>query len=248
MKIKLGSQEVEVPVIVIVIVVVIAVIMANRWINTDNKKTAAPKPAAVPAPLSEPAPLIGEVTRTIWLDPNREYEESAFFIGDQEIARFKSSGNKVFDMTGKIPDGVVKFNNQTEETYGEENYVNNKRNGKYREYYVSNNQLRKEAYYLDGELKSLTEYFIDGKKRMEFDYNDALFTVTAVENGVGKVYNRNGSLKYEWSLTNRQRGGFNRSYNIAGELVAENTFDEFGNKTNSWLKPREEEEVPVTAP
>jgi antitoxin component YwqK of YwqJK toxin-antitoxin module len=249
MEIKIGSRILNVPLAAIVVIVIVLVVMTNWWLGKDkkplSKETRIQEEPAVE--VLQPV-LEGEVSRQTWLDPNREYEESVFYIQEHEIARFKNSGNKIFDFTGQIPDGPVKFKNQTDKTYGEEKYVNNKRNGAYNEYFMENGKIKKEAYYLDGELKTMKEYFPDGVLRMQMNYEDALFGVISIEVGAGKVYTRTGSLKYEWSLTNRGRGGFNRSYNIAGEMVAENHFDEFGTIVKAWKKPPQIEAEGPAAP
>ena len=224
----------------------IVMIIINQWMsrqaNTPDVQkhlTSQSRPVdQVPSHVVQ-QPVYENVVRKTWFDPNREFYESAFFAGDEEIAHFKSLGEDIYDVTGKIPDGKITFTNITESTYGDEHYRDGKRNGTYREYY-KNEQLKREAYYFDGTLVTNKEYFFDGTLRMEQDFSDAMSITENREVGVGKIYYRNGKIMYEYHLTNKSQGGFNRSYDRNGVIVAENSFDQNGDLIRSYKKENNE--------
>ena len=68
------------------------------------------------------------VRRTI-LDPGRKYAINRFLVKGKEVARFKSTGEKITEFKGQIPDGKVDFVNDTEKTYGVEYFRGNFRHG-----------------------------------------------------------------------------------------------------------------------
>lgn len=190
----------------------------------------------------------GEVTRRANLDPNRGYWENVFFIKGEEIARFKNVEENIFDMKGAIPDGVVRFENVTAKTYGEEYYQEGKRHGLYREYYEKG-ELKREAVYGQGKLLMNKEYFIDGKLRMDEDFHDALMFVKNKEIGTGKVYYRNGVMMHEWHLTNMDENRYDKSYNIAGEMVEMNLYDREGKIIKTIKKsPKDSQETDIKPP
>ncbi|MBF0384649.1 MAG: hypothetical protein HQL27_02135 [Candidatus Omnitrophica bacterium] len=168
-----------------------------------------------------------EITEKIWLDPNHQFSEKVFYSGKDEIARLKSSGEEVLEIEGKIPDGRVAFTNITTGTSGEEFYLDNKRSGDYREFYP-NGQLKRKAQYSFGRLLDDEDFFNDGTTKMKRDFRDRLVMSDNAEAGEGKMYFRDGKLMYEWSITNTNRGGYARSYNIAGELTQEKIYNEKG--------------------
>lgn len=174
----------------------------------------------------------GPVLCQVMLDPNRQYSESVFFIKGVEIARYKTAKEKIYDLSGTIPDGEVRFVNFTTNTRGTEHYRDNQRHGDYEEYYAEG-PLKRIATYSKGKLKTVKDYFIDGKVRMEQDLQDAMYITDNDEVGIGKIYYRNGNLMYEWSLTNAGQGGFNKSYDRDGGLVEANYFDSNGIKTET---------------
>lgn len=226
-------------------VFVLFIFLVGRWIDQQiNNMSPAPElkvqSGIIPQPAALPPKPFENIIRKIQMDPSREYYESVFFSGDQEMARFKNLGEKVYDVSGKIPDGVVKFENITDNTSGTESYIDGKRDGLYQERY-SDGQMKREAEYRRGDLVSSKEYFVDGILRMEEDLSDALMIIgesQVKEIGVGKVYSRKGELIYEWHFTNKEQGGYNRSYNRDGELVAENIFDRNGVLIKNYLKAR----------
>ena len=63
---------------------------------------------------------------------------------------------------------------------------------------------------------------------MELNYEDALDWGDEQEVGVGKVYNKDGTLKYEWNLTTKNSTGFKKSYNRYGQLVREVRYNSSG--------------------
>ena len=72
------------------------------------------------------------------------------------------------------------------------------------------------------------EYYNDGGIRLEVNYEDAREQTDNKERGAGRVYYRDGTIKYEWNLTNSEKIGFKKSYNQDGELRAAFYFDEHG--------------------
>ncbi len=208
----------------------VAVFFINQWFDNvlkDTEKKVERQNVVAPAPETK---ILKPVTRTTYLDPNRVYYENVFFMDEQEIARFKNSGEKRFDFTGEIPDGKVKFTNTFDGSFGEERYLNNERNGPFTEYY-SGGELKREAKYRDGKVLSSKEYFIDGKVKLEQNFEDALISAENKEVGTGKAYYRDGTLMYEWNITNRTDLRYARSYNIKGKLVEEKQFDALGKLT-----------------
>ena len=172
----------------------------------------------------------GEVLRYQKLEPNRTFAESRFLLNKKEIASFRSKGEKVYDVRGEIPDGKVRFINESTHTKGEEMYRYGRRNGRYLEYY-DNGQLYREAQYYKGKLMLNKVYFYDGHLRMEEDRRDALIAVNDREAGKGKVYARDGTLMYEWELTNALNGGYKMSYDKKGDLVEIKYYNTLGKLT-----------------
>jgi len=223
--------------VIIFIAVIIGLVMFNKWLQqkTDDivaRPINAPTIKPLPSPsqtekIAQPKKRRGEVTKKTRLAPERTYEISVFYQEGEEIARHKVSGRMVYDQTGEIPDGRVKFTNESNETYGAEFYRDGERHGPAKTYYKEG-QLERETDYLYGRLMTSKEYYIDGIARMEEDYNDARERKGKGEVGTGKVYFRDGTIKYEWHLTNSDPIGFNKSYNRNGELVAEIYRDEYG--------------------
>ena len=229
--------------IIIFVVLVTVVVMANRWLEKETGKIVSDSVEAPvvsqKAPTEQKKPKIkrtGEVIRKTRFSPDRKYKINVFYQGGGEIARYKTSRGKVYDQSGEIPDGKVKFMNKFDKTYGVEYYRNGKRHGPAKLYY-SNGQLRKEYDYYYEKLMTCTEYFHDGTVRMEEDYTNARDSRSEKEVGIGKVYSQDGTLKYEWFMTVTEPIGYKKSYNSRGDLVAEFYFDEFG-------QPIEKEEEP----
>ncbi len=219
---------------IIVFGLLLGLFLLNQWMLKGLEEV---KPIVPPVPIQQQAvkndvAKIGKVTDLIYLDANRTYSVNTISVDGQQVAQFKSTDDKIFDITGHIPEGKIKFTNQTDKTYGEERFRNDKRYGEYKEYYETG-QLKLEKVYESGEAKVVKQYYIDGILRMEEDFTDTLRGVDNKEVGAGKVYYRNGTLMYEWRLTNKDKGGYNKSYNKDGGLVAVNYFDEQGNRVEN---------------
>lgn len=161
------------------------------------------------------------------LSPGRDYVESVFYLDEKEIGRQKIIDEKVMESNGEIPEGRVDFVNEFKGTQGVEYYVRGQKDGPSKTYFTGG-QLNAEAYYRKGKLLRKKEYYNDGGIRLEINYEDARKDIDAKETGVGKVYYREGTLKYEWHLTNSEKIGFKKSYNQDGELRAAFYFDENG--------------------
>jgi len=207
----------------------------NEWIAKEfspNYQKAVYQPANG---LSSPEQTnihnqIKGVVRKMRLEPNRKFYESIFFAEGQEIARYKSEGEvfeTIYDLQGTIPDGKVDFVNESRGTYGQERYKDGKRHGMYEEFYREGGK-RKEIVYYQGNVNEIREYFIDGQVRMRVDYYDAVEVPGEKEVGRGKIYFRDGSLMYEWNLTNTDENRYKKSYNIKGDLVEVKTYDRQG--------------------
>ena len=217
---------------VLVGVVAAGIWVFNYWLMNnleDNQVLHAPRVRTVDAGTKQhqdSAPE-GDVIRKSRFEPNRQFMENIFFVNDKEIARFKSVGEKIYDIEGRIPDGTVKFSDLSHNSYGEEHYIGGQRHGWLREYY-ENGQMKKEAYYEYGRKMRNNEYFIDGTLRMEENFEDAMRYVEIPETGSGKTYYRDGTLMYEWDLTNMTKNRVTKAYNIKGELVEVRHFDQNG--------------------
>ena len=219
------------------IAVLVIIILSNLFSKSNKTEKSVPLSVAPIGPSSkEVSPASQDVNQNVVrkakLDPSRQYLLSFFYIDDQEIARIKSKDHVIYAMEGKIPDGPVHFTDETRQTYGEENFKDGKWEGWFREYY-KDGQLAKEIFFKNGAMMTVKEYFFDGTLRMEADYSDALFATKEKNKGMGKIYYRDGSLMYEWCLTNLDDRKFNRSFNTEGKLVEENIFNGNGELVES---------------
>jgi len=152
------------------------------------------------------------------------YTESIVLVDKKEVARYKSKDDKIFDKSGHIPDGKVKFVNEWENTYGFEHYRNGKREGAYIEF-DSNNHIKAEAEYKRGRLIKRKSYYHNKVLLMEEDYSTAQF-ISRFQSfgifkrvGIGKIYRLDGSLRYEWSVVDDSDEHYTKKYNKKGELV-----------------------------
>ena len=181
----------------------------------------------------------GKITRSSRLNPNRTYYDTIFFEDEIAFAQCKSTDHETYDCTQNIPDGPVEFVNKTKNTFGEEYYRNGKRDQSYKEYY-SDGQLRRESLYFLGTMKTNKEYFSDGIVSKQEDFQDALWIPENKnrETGSGKVYFRDGRLMYEWHLTNQSQGGYTKSYDYNGRLVAVSYFDQNGDLIEDFFKSK----------
>jgi len=237
MKKFLNKKTAWITAVVVFLFIILLIIIASYQMATevDEIKQSRIKKFQIPQitkiirklTLRKKKKVFSDVIRKARLDPGRKYSQSIFYEKDQEIARYKSYGDFIYDVKGKIPDAKVKFFDDNEKTYGEEQYKHGKRNGPYIEYY-SEGQLKREAFFLKGQARRDTIYYIDGTVRMDINLEDALIFSNDTEVGVGKVYYRDGTIKYEWNLTNTGEVRFKKAYNQNGELIAESYFDVFG--------------------
>ena len=169
-----------------------------------------------------------EVVRKTKLIRGSDYYEDVFYSGDQELARQKTANRKILEQNGEIPDGKIKFIDESEHTYGEEYYKNGRRQGPASAYY-EDGQLKIESYYKDGMMISSKEYYKNGTLRFEVNYEDARDDKKGdSEVGIGKLYFSNGTLRYEWDVTKSKKVGFKKAYNQNGELVYEAYYDADG--------------------
>jgi len=225
--------------IVIFIALIAGMIFLNNWIQgkvgeiVDNPINAPVVKLTPPEEMVVAAPKrrTGEVLKKTRLAPERTFERSIFYQGGEEIARHKVSkkGGIIYDHTGNIPNGKVKFINETNKTYGVEYYRDNVRHGPGRTKY-KDGQLKNESEYQYGKLKTRKEYYIDGVLKMEEDYNDAREFMDNRETGIGKVYWRDGKVQFEWYMVNSDPVGYIKTYNTKGTLTSAVYFDEFGNE------------------
>ena len=169
----------------------------------------------------------GKLTRSMQMDPGREFFMNVVFADGKEVARFKSDEEVIFDVEGDIPDGTIEFSNMTSGAYGVENFDGGKRTGLYKEYFASG-QLRFEKIYSYGKLLSLKEFYVSGDVRMTVDYSDALLLTDDDETGSGKIFFNDGVLMYEWHLTTRDPNRYKKMYNYRGDLVEIHHFDAAG--------------------
>ena len=216
---------------------VIGLVRLNRWIQaqvSDITEQPAPMAAVEPPPVEKTEiPKLkkrhGEVIRKTRLAPERTFERSIFYQGGEEIARHKvSRRGMIYDQTGKIPDGKVKFINETDHTYGVEYYRGGVRNGPARTNY-RDGPLKYEIKYQYGKVMTRREYFYDGILKMEEDYTDARDYDDSREVGIGKLYTRDGRVKYEWYIVNSDPVGYRKSYDRKGRLTAAIYYDQDGN-------------------
>ena len=123
------------------------------------------------------------------------------------------------------------FLDESRGTYGVEHYLDGQKDGPSLTYF-SNGQLNLDAYYRRGALLQKKEYYNDGDPRLEVNYEDARTNAASKEAGDGKVYYKNGILKYEWHFTQSDKVGYQKSYNPDGTLRAAFYFDENGQPAN----------------
>lgn len=197
----------------------------QQAVTGEKPPAAVAVAAATPA---EPTEIrTGEIVRQNRVIPGDDYEESVFLQGGKEIARQKIVRGEVVEQIGQVPSGNVRVQDLYQQTKGEEFYKDGKRQGVARMYYEGG-VLRRETTYEDGKILLVKEYFNNGAIHFTEDLRDALDIPNQKELGVGKVYYRNGMLKYEWNLTRSNRRGFKKAYNAAGEVVMETYFDQKG--------------------
>ncbi|MBI5149862.1 MAG: hypothetical protein HZA28_03725 [Candidatus Omnitrophica bacterium] len=221
-----------------------AMVMTNQWLQKSVQEiTRHPAPTAVamapPAPVTakeapQPNALYRKhgqkVLRKDRLSPGRDYMESVFYLDGEEIARQKIVNGTVLDSDGQIAQGKVDFIDESKATRGVEYYKDGQKNGPSLTYF-SSGQLNVDAYYQNGALLRKKEYYNNGALRIEINYEGARTNMAGKEAGDGKVYYRDGVVKYEWHFTQSDKVGYQRSYNPDGTLRAAFYFDENGQLT-----------------
>ena len=212
----------------------------DESLSIPNDHPSSQIPIAVPQPLSKPlvspAPddsdrkaFPGQILKKTQMLRGVAVVEHIFYRDGQEIAHQTIDKDGQVTQSGSVPDGPVKIFDSQTQSYGEENYLGGKRYGPARLFY-SNGQLRSETSYHLEKIERQKEYYPDGKLRFEVDYSDARNYPGDKEVGIGKLYNPNGSLKYEWNITKNQSEGYKKSYNSDGSLRAVYYFDENGKR------------------
>ena len=223
------------------------VFIVNRFINSQMKEPAvgpgAPIAENIESPvedsqsMEEPAAIeetevdstaaTGELVHRIRLHPNRDSYLHTFYAGDKEIGGFSSKDDEISDESGKIPDGEIKFVNESTEMHGVENLREGKRHGP-AQTFLASGELYLDETYNRGQLVTSKQYAKDGHLTMVINMEDARDDPINHENGTGKVFWSNGVLKYEWSITKSDRTAYKRSYNTEGGLISEEFFDSHG--------------------
>lgn len=168
----------------------------------------APQPAALPE---------GEMTKYVNVIAGEDYIENIFYIGDQEVARFKENAEGVFERTGIPPEGDIKVFYSQSATSGQEHYEGGLREG-WAKTHFQDGQVKTETYYRKDRVLRQKEYHPNGVMRFEVDYSDAWDLPGQKEIGVGKLYYPDGILKYEWNFTVSSPAGHRKSYNQDGSL------------------------------
>ena len=219
---------------------VLALIVMTQWIQRRIEGVTG-RVASVGVHVSSVAPLENTppptairyrkrgqiISRKDRLSLNRDHVESIFYLQEKEIAWQKIADGETIESSGEIPNGKIHFVNESKETHGTEYYSGGRRDGPSQTYFADG-KLNEEAYYRGGRLLWKKEYYSDGGLRLELDYQDARHYKDEKEMGTGKVYFRDGTLKYEWHLTNSDKTGYKKSYDQDGQLRAALYFDEQG--------------------
>jgi antitoxin component YwqK of YwqJK toxin-antitoxin module len=217
-----------------------------RPIDDMTKKSSGPQAGAADQPNEkgkidtenqkgdpDPGPAAGQkVVRKTRLDPRGGgYLESLFLKGGEVVATYKESKGKIYDATGKIPDGKVEFFDEVAKIQGEEFYEAGRRHGAYKEFYP-NGQLKKEAQYKSGRVVRNREYYSSGLLRLDQDLSNArwyMIDSRTMKQGVGKLYYPNGAVEREWDFTSVDEGGYIKFYGKDGGLKGVEKYDNGGN-------------------
>ena len=223
------------------------IFFVNRFINSQVKENAVDSGTAIPETIGsstenpqsteEPSAIeetgadstavTGELLHKIRLHPNRDSYIHIFYAGDKEIGGFSSKDDEISDESGKIPEGEIKFINESTEMHGVENLKEGKRHGP-AQTFLASGELYLDETYKRGQLMTSKQYAKDGHLSMVINMEDARDEPINHENGTGKVFWSNGVLKYEWSITKSDRTAYKRSYNTEGGLISEEFFDSHG--------------------
>lgn len=174
-----------------------------------------------------------DVVRKTKVIRGEECSVDVFYKDGEEVGLQRRTADGQKDVEGKLPEGKVKFIDETTGVYGEEYYKRGEKHGPSRTYFPTG-ELMKESYYLNGVLMTEKEFFKNGQVRFEADYSrncDAC--KSGQEKGAGKIYYRNGKLKYEWNFNIEQVRGYQRAYTQEGELRFEAYYDQEGRRLNN---------------
>ncbi len=170
-----------------------------------------------------------EVIRKTKVIRGEDYVIDVFYKGEEEIALQRRGADGQKEIEGNLPEGKVKFIDETTGIYGEEYYKRGEKTGICKTYFPSG-ELMKEMYYINGVLMTEKEFYESGQLRSEADYSRACDTCHGKhEKGAGKLYYRNGRLKYEWNF-NSGISGYQKAYTRTGELRFEAHYDREGNQ------------------
>lgn len=215
--------------IIITVTILVAFGVANRFLSSCYSPAVSSKPLGSNNPIPLKKHLPEEVVRKNYIVPGMDFEESVFYIGQEEIARQKIVHGKILESRGEIPDGKVKFFDAYHKTYGDERYLRGKKHGPADTYY-DDGRLKSSSEYFFGKLILNKEFYNDGALRMEENYDDAIIFPGEPdrETGIGKVYFRDGTLKYEWNFTHSDQVHYKKSYNRNGELTLDLYYDKDG--------------------
>jgi len=172
---------------------------------------------------------VNPIIKKVKLSPGRDYEEGLFYLGENIVGRQKIVDGKIVEQTGKTPQGRIEFADDLRETYGFEYYDKGKIHGESKTYY-KDGFIKEELEYQYGNLIKAKRYYSNGKLRIDVDYSDAREKDGEKEVGEGKLYFKDGTLKYEWRMTNSSPKGYKKSYNKEGKLISALYYD--SNKQN----------------
>ncbi len=221
------------------VVLVVILVMCIYWIRHETERLAefnahslilsTPHVKSLKKDSNISRQKFKEIVRKTRLEPGRSFFESIFFGDGEEIARYKEKDGQIYDYSGYIPDGLVKFSDASSETYGIEYYKKGEKHGEAKTYY-KNDRLKEEAHYRRGKLIESAEFYHDGIVRMKRNYEKLLGSEYRgnKESGIGKVYARDGKLKFEWQMLGGDYENFKKSYNSNGVLVAAVYYDKDG--------------------
>ncbi len=136
-----------------------------------------------------------------------------FYSEEKEVARqVQDSQGKVKELTGKIPDGIVKQYLDTGELVFEWNYKKGKLEGISKEYRISG-ELLEEMLYKNNERNGLSKkYYQSGKLLAERHFKNGKLE------GVTKMFYEGGRLFAELQHKNGQLDGENKMYYEDGQI------------------------------
>ena len=214
--------------IIVAVSIYILIVMINGILSLGRPVPENNAPIQRAVTVKAPQKYLGEIVRKNRVVSGMGFEESVFYAGDEEIAKEKIVNGKVIEFSGHVPDGKVKFIDEYRNTYGEEYYTRDKRNGPAVSY--QDKRLVSESNYFLGQLADYKEFYSNGTLRMEQNFEDAIEFPNdpTRETGSGKLYFNDGTLKYEWSFNKGNATNYKKSYNQNGQIILEAYFDKDG--------------------